>query len=244
VNYDSIMNRMKCYLEEAGEGSELLEEVVRIRARPLSTEEVIGDPEHEDYPLVTGRERMMEARVRDARGQAYTDMYGNWEGELREVCRINPINNYRRAILVATLNAVMRFTGDLSDTVHCRDEGPVGCAEELPSFVASEGLEAPYVLVGYQPRFAEVLSALGELRIVDMDVQHIGNTRAGTEVVSPEQADAAIRGSRSAFVTGSTLVNATISRYLDLDIPTVFYGVTIAGVAELLGLRRYCPSST
>jgi uncharacterized protein (DUF4213/DUF364 family) len=43
------------------------------------------------------------------------------------------------------------------------------------------------------------------------------------------------------LVTGTTLVNATINRFLNQKAQTVFYGVTIAGAAKLLGLRRFCP---
>jgi len=187
---------------------------------------------------------MMEATVRGSRGHAFTNMCGHWRGELREVCRIEPLNNYRRAVLVATLNAVMRFMGQVVDTVHCRDEGPVQCAEGLAGYVASEGLRPPFALIGYQPRLAEALSALGELRIADMDRSHIGQMRAGAKVLPPERAGQALAGAGCAFVTGSTIVNATIHRFLDLGIPTVFYGVTVAGGAELLGLKRYCPVST
>ncbi|MFO8008874.1 MAG: DUF364 domain-containing protein [Candidatus Brocadiia bacterium] len=243
MTYESAMRRMKACLTEAGQRGDLLDTVVEVRARPLTAEEVIGNPEHEDYPLVVGRERMMEATVRGNRGHAFTDMYGHWQGELREVCGIEPVNNYRRAIIVATLNSVMRFTGDAADTVHCKDSGPVRCAEALPGYVESEGLKPPFALIGYQPRFAEALSALGELRIADMDAQHIGRVRAGAKVLPPERADKALAGAGCAFVTGSTIVNGTIHRFLDLDIPTVFYGVTVAGGAQLLGLKRYCPAS-
>jgi hypothetical protein len=244
MTYDAIVRTMQDHLMRTGRDNYLLEETVRVRARPLTTEEVIGDPEHEDYPLVTGREKMMEASVRGSRGQAFTDMYGHWEGTLRKICGMEPANNYRRAILVATLNAVMRAAGDIEDTVHCKDAGPVECAEQLKSFVAAEALRPPFVLIGYQPRSAENLAQLGELRIVDGDPQHIGEERAGTTVMDPDQTGEALNGAESAFVTGSTLVNGTIQRFLDLDIPTVFYGVTIAGAAQLLNLKRYCPTST
>jgi hypothetical protein len=244
VTYEDVMREIKGYLREAGQRDGLQDAMVRVRARPLTAEEVIGNPEHEDYPLVVGRERMMEADVRGARGHAFTDMYGHWQGELREVCAMEPVNNYRRAIVVATLNAVMRFAGAAADTVHCKDEGPVECAGDIPSYVAAEGLRAPFALIGYQPRFAESLSALGELRIADMDGRHVGQRRAGVEVLPAERADEALGGAGCAFVTGSTIVNATIHRFLELGIPTAFYGVTIAGGAKLLGLKRYCPASS
>lgn len=50
-----------------------LDEPVSVIARPLTAEEAIGRPEHDDYPLLKGKERMMEARFKGAAGQAYTD---------------------------------------------------------------------------------------------------------------------------------------------------------------------------
>ena len=241
MTYDSIVDRIRAYLRETGHKNNLLDEKVQVSARPLSPEEVIGNPEHDDYPLVTGRERMMEAVLRGARGHAFTDMYGRWDGTLREVCEIAPVNNFRRAILVATLNAAMRLMDDASGTVHCKDSDPVECGRALPDFLTSEGLRPPVALIGCQPRLAEAAASLGELRIVDMDPKNIGQTRAGVEVLGPERTAEALAGAGCALVTGSTIVNGSIERFLDLDIPTVFYGVTIAGAARLLGLRRYCP---
>jgi hypothetical protein len=183
---------------------------------------------------------MMQADVRGACGQAFTDMYGRWEGTIGEVCRIEPRSNFRRAILVATLNAVMRFAGEIEGTAHCRDDGPVKCANELIDFIKEEGYAGPFVLIGYQPRLAETLASLGALCIVDLDERNIGQTRAGVRVDGPEGTDAALAGAGCAFVTGSTVVNGTLPQFLGLPIPTVFYGVTISGAARVLGLTRFC----
>ncbi len=55
--YDSLKKTMKDLIQdnhlESGE--------VIIKARPLSPDEAIGNPEDKDYPLITGRERMMQA---------------------------------------------------------------------------------------------------------------------------------------------------------------------------------------
>ena len=44
-----------------------------------------------------------------------------------------------------------------------------------------------------------------------------------------------------ALVMGTTVVNGTLEPILE---KAVFYGISIAGVAELLGLERFCPRST
>ena len=53
-------------------------------------------------------------------------------------------------------------------------------------------------------------------------------------------AEEAIRTTGCAFVTGSPVVTGTVVPFLDLPVPTVFYGVTISAAAEVLGLRRFC----
>jgi hypothetical protein len=48
-----------------------------------------------------------------------------------------------------------------------------------------------------------------------------------------------------ALVTGTTVVNGTIGSILEVaGAKAVFYGISIAGIARLLGLERFCPRST
>ncbi|NOQ33460.1 MAG: hypothetical protein GQ567_04585, partial [Methanosarcinales archaeon] len=54
----------------------LSEEAVTVRAKPLTPEEAIGNPEGDDFPILKGKERMMQAEFRGSFGQAFTDMYG------------------------------------------------------------------------------------------------------------------------------------------------------------------------
>ena len=220
--------------------NDLADDHIMVSAKPLTSNEAIGNPEHDDYPLLVGRERMMEAHIRGNAGQAFTDMYGRWEGPMKDILTLELVNNFRRAVFVATLNASLRYAGELDDTRHCRDEGPVTCARQLNSFVKKMRLAPPYGLIGFQPRFAETLSGIGELRIVDMDLDNIGQEKYGTLIHSPEETHQALNGCKSVFVTGTTLVNDTIHPFLKLPVPTVFYGVTIAGAAKILDLNRYC----
>ena len=50
---------------------------------------------------------------------------------------------------------------------------------------------------------------------------------------------------RRGLVTGMTVVNGTIEPILKVaGAKAVFYGISIAGVAQMLGLERFCPRST
>jgi hypothetical protein len=86
----------------------LLDETVRLSAKTLTPEEAIGNPECEDFPILKGHERLMQAEFKGSFGQAFTDMYGDFEGTLQDVLCMELNNNFRRAIFIATLNAVMR----------------------------------------------------------------------------------------------------------------------------------------
>ncbi|MCK5213816.1 MAG: hypothetical protein KAR05_00495 [Candidatus Omnitrophica bacterium] len=59
---------------------EIKDGFVRITVRPLSPQEAIGNPEHNDYPIQKGRERLMQADFNGAYGVAFTDMFGDYEG--------------------------------------------------------------------------------------------------------------------------------------------------------------------
>ena len=213
---------------------------VAVTAKTLTPGEAIGNPEHEDYPLLKGRERMMEAVVEGTAGQAFTDMPGHWRGTLEDVLNLDLVNNFRRAVFVSVLNAAMRHAGEAGGTRHCRDDGPVTCAGRLAEYIQEKRLRGPFTLAGFQPRLAEALAGAGELFITDMDSDNIGAARCGTIIQPPEKTAELLERSATVFVTGTTLVNDTIGMFLDLPKSVVFYGVTISGAAQVLGLERFC----
>ena len=62
---------------------------VTVLAKPLTPEEAIGKPERRDFPILEGKERVIEATVLGTRGQAFTDSASDFAGQLRDVwnCR-------------------------------------------------------------------------------------------------------------------------------------------------------------
>ncbi|RPJ56158.1 MAG: hypothetical protein EHM12_10740, partial [Dehalococcoidia bacterium] len=105
----------------------LEKQAVVIRANPLSPSQAIGNPEDADYPLLKGKEVMIQADFRGSFGHAFTDMAGNFQGTLDEVISMELNNNFRRAVFISTLNAVMKHLGLADKTVHCRDDEPKRC---------------------------------------------------------------------------------------------------------------------
>jgi len=99
-------------------------------------------------------------------GQAFTDMYGDFEGTLLDALAMELTNNFRRAIFVATLNAVMRNLGIIEGSVHCKDAGPEECGLDLIEFLKRHR-ESRIVLVGFQPVHARRFSKRHDLKILD-----------------------------------------------------------------------------
>jgi uncharacterized protein (DUF4213/DUF364 family) len=100
--------------------------------------------------------------------------------------------------------------------------------------------EKKVLLIGFQPRFFDILAAAQDLRAIDLDTENIGKEISSVVVEAPEMTDDAISWCDLIFVTGSTLVNGTISRFLNQDKPVLFYGVTISAAAKILDLNSYC----
>lgn len=220
----------------------LLGEKVLIRARALTTEEAIGNPEGDDFPLQKGRERLMQAEFRGSLGQAFTDRFGDFEGTLDEIFNMPLENNYRRAVFVAAVNAMLRHLGLIEGTIHCRDQGPTECATHMASHIRERFGRVKVTQVGFQPRIAEALAGAFPFRLLDLDPDNIGREKSGVMVEGPDATGEAVDWADLLLVTGTTLVNDTIGPFLTGK-PVVFYGTTIAGPAYLMGWDRFCAKS-
>jgi len=214
------------------------EEVI-IRATPLSPRQAIGNPEDRDYPLVVGVERLMQAEFRDSLGQAFTDMYGDFSGRLSDIVTMDLRNNFRRAIFISSLNAVMKNLGLITQTVHCKNNQPRECSHELVRYIEKNYGQPTVAMVGFQPRMVEALAKRFELRVTDMDLDNIGKEKFGVRIYDPSHTEENLDWCDIAVVTGTTVVNNTIDQFR-IPKPVVFYGVTISGVAKLLGLNHFC----
>jgi uncharacterized protein (DUF4213/DUF364 family) len=223
-------------------GQMMGETIKVISARPLSPEEAIGKPDRADYPLLKGKEVMVEAVFREARAHAFTDMPGDFLGSLQNLIDLELRNNFERAVFIAGINAVLRHFGQVTHTVHCKDQEPRHCAEQLPAFVTTHFGNPKIAFVGYQPAMIETLARSFELRVIDLDQDNIGANRFGLVIEGPENTSDMLSWSDVILATGSTCVNGTIVSFLDKK-PVIFYGVTVAGPAALYGHERFCPCS-
>lgn len=220
-------------------GDMLDEHIGVVSARPLSAKEAIGEPDRDDYPLLKGKEVMVEASFRGSKGHAFTDMPGRFEGSLRDVLEFSLNDNFQRAVFIATLNAVMREMGQITGTMHCRDKEPAQCARELVGYVREKFGNPRIAFVGFQPGMIEQLSEVFEMRVLDLDEDNIGKTKFGIVIEGPGATDDVLAWGDIIIATGSTCVNGTITRFVGKK-PVIFFGVTVAGAAKVLGLERYC----
>ena len=216
------------------------EKVMIVSSRHLTPNEAIGKPDRDDYPLLTGKEVMMEARFRTGVGQAFTNQPGQFEGTLGEVLQLPLNTNFHRAVFVATLNALMRSLHQVEATVHCKDKEPALCAQELPAYIQKQYGKPKIAFIGFQPALIQALhEASFDLRVTDLNPDNIGQIRCGVHI---DDAVLNVKNARWADIilsTGSVLVNDTYHE-LQQGKPLIYYGVTIAGLAKLFDLPRIC----
>ncbi|OIQ60555.1 hypothetical protein MOTE_05190 [Moorella thermoacetica] len=215
------------------------EEIQVVSARPLTPEEAIGRPERRDFPLLKGKETMIQAAFKDACGQAYTDMPGNYQGTLKEILALPLRNNYERAIFIASLNAVMRHLELVDKTVHCRDQEPGRCAARLVEYVRERFGNPRIAFIGLQPAMVASLAGHFPIRVTDLDPDNVGQRKGGVMIEDARHTGEIIAWSDLVLATGTTAVNDTLATIVGRK-PVVFYGVTVSGIARLAGYEQYC----
>ncbi len=244
----SVLERCREKLRDITAAYSLDDVELQVLAQTLTPEEAIGTPGRRDFPIVEGRERMIEAVVLGARGQAFTDSPAEFIGRLGYVLELSLTSNRNRALFVATLNATLQHLNLVEGTAHCRDDDPERCAVEIASFARKSGARS-VGLVGLNPAIAEALVrefGAGAVRITDLNEQSIGTRKFNVEILDGRtRAGDVIRSSDMILMTGTTLVNGTFDDLWNLaqheGRMTVIYGVTAAGVCRLMNMTRLCP---
>ena len=150
-------------------------------------------------------------------------------------------DGYNRSVFIATLNALMRKNGECDRTIHCKDRGPNDCAKKTREWIREHFGCPKITLIGYQPFLLEEMAKEFPTRVLDLNPDNIGDERYGVIVEDGIEArDDAIAWADIVFCTSSTLGNATIVDYMNLDKSTYFYGTTGCCAAAIFGLERSC----
>lgn len=238
--YDELRRRFLELVEKEG----LLKENVCLTTKNLTAEEAIGITRRKDFPIITGKDVMVQAECKGVKGQAFTDAPTVFEGTLEEVCSMDlNADSHNRGVFIAALNAVMGYIGRCACTVHCRNEGPEYCSKDVLDYVKTHYGNPKIGLIGFQPSMLERLSGELTVRVTDLNPANIGQERYGVFVEdgSKEEVWKGICDwADLVLCTGSTICNGTIVNFLPWKEKTLFFGTTLAGAAELMDLPRLC----
>ncbi len=219
----------------------LRNEKVIIKTKVLSNEEAIGNPLDRDYPLLKGKERLIQANYKNSAGVAFTDIYGNYEDYLYGIIEMDLSNNFRRAIFISVINAVLRDLNLIERTAHCKDNDLLKCRDQLEDFITHNYDNPRILMIGFQPRLAEALGNKFSVKFFDMDKDNIGKKVNGLKIINGDHWQDYTGACDLIFATGSTFVNDTAKNFIMPEAQTIFYGVTCAGPCYLLDIPRYCP---
>jgi hypothetical protein len=220
---------------------------VAVVAKPLTPEEAIGTPGRRDFPILEGKERLIESTVLGSRGQAFTDAPSDFFGRFRDVLDLQLDTNRNRAVFLATMNAALAHLGLTRGTVHCKDDDLEDCAFEIAMSVRRTDAQS-VGLIGLNPAIADALvREFGPkgVRITDLNPDNIGKTKFGVALWDGHARTAdLIRTCDVIVATGTTLVNGTFEEILRSACSAgkrlIVFGITAAGVCSLMDLERWC----
>ncbi|MFC1563490.1 Rossmann-like domain-containing protein [candidate division KSB1 bacterium] len=245
----SYLNEAKIKFSEIVRRENLQDVDVSVNVITLTPEEAIGNPKRRDFPIIVGRERVIEAKVRTAVAQAFTDSPGEYEGKLNDILEFSLTSNQERSIFIAALNAALKYLGLIDKTLHCRDEDPENCSKEIASHVQKIRKNANVGLIGLNPAIAEnLINVFGskKVRITDLDTQNINTSKYCVMIWNGnEMTEELVKKSDVVIVTGTTIVNDTFDKIMNCiryyRKEYLIYGMTGAGVCKLMNLNRICP---
>jgi len=220
----------------------------RITVRALTPNESIGTAD-ENFVIKKGKERVVEACFLAARGQAFTDAPGNWDGTVGEFFALDLGKTRQRAVFTAGLNAMLRHLEMADGTIHCLDDEPTKCGDEMADRLNKRFGACRYGLIGLQPAILKGMTkryGAEQIRVLDLNPDNIGKSKEGVIIMDGEKdLPDFVDWCQVALATGSSVVKGTINEILErfqtAGKPVVFFGNSISGVAALLGLERICP---
>lgn len=236
--YEDIKQKMANIIKKHN----LNENEITITTKVLTPEEAIGDTKKKDFPLLRGKEVLMNADFKGSIGQAFTDHPGIFKGSIGELMSLDlNKSNYNRSLFIASINAILKYLGIIEQTVHCKNDEPELCAKEINSFFKKNYGDVKIAVIGFQPSFIDNLKEDFDIRVLDLNCENIGEEKYEVLIEDGDlKKDEVLNWADVILATGSTVTNGTIVDFLNLKKPVFFYGTTVAGVAYLKNLKRLC----
>jgi uncharacterized protein (DUF4213/DUF364 family) len=221
---------------------------VQVTVKTLTPREAIGSPTRQDYPILLGKEVIVEAKFDNSYGQAFTDQPQSFSGTIDQLLQLELDSSSNRAIFIAGLNALTSHLGIASGVRHCKDEEPEKCARQIAADFKQRFDGKKIGMIGLQPAILQNLGqALGadNVRCTDLNPNNVGSRKFGVEIWNgATDTRKLIDWANVILVTSSTLTNGTVNDILDAaeaaGKPAILFGITGSGVCALTGLERVC----
>lgn len=239
--YDNLRIKFKKIVTE----NNLNTSSIEIKSRALSPIEAIGITERDDYPILIGKEIMLQAIYKDSIGQAFTPNPTNYSGTIEEIINLEIDNNLEnRAIFIATINAVLRYLNLADSSIHCKNNEPSECAKKYLEFLNENYINKNVLLVGLQPGILSQIQKRGKVRVLDLNPEFVGKYKENILIEDGlKNYKECVAWADVILCTGSVFANGSMDLYLNINKEVIFYGTSCAGPAYLLNLKRYCPCS-
>ncbi|MCC0650364.1 Rossmann-like domain-containing protein [Clostridioides sp. ZZV15-6598] len=238
----NIFDTLRDYLLEQVDKNNLNMDMISIVSKSLTAEEAIGNTKRKDFPIIVGKEIMLEADFKGVKGQAFTSTPSMFEGSLKDILSLDLYNNpHDRSLFIASLNAVMRYLDMTDRTIHCKNNEPEICAKNFPKFIKNKFDNPKVAIIGYQPAIIDNIKDFFETRVLDLNPEFVGTIQYNVKIEDgvKDYRDV-ISWADIVICTGSTLCNNSIIDFISLNKPVYYYGTTIAGASKILGLDRLC----
>jgi uncharacterized protein (DUF4213/DUF364 family) len=243
-----VLDELTVRLRETADRHHLGDTEVRVTIGTLSVKQAIGSPRRQDFPLLQGKEVMIEAEILGSYGQAFTDRPEDFNGSLNDVLSLKLNTNNNRAIFIATLNAVAAHLKLVTRTRHCHDEEPEECASQMAQHILANAGRVKVGLIGLQPAILDNLIltfGTDNVRCTDLNPDNTGALKYGLKIWDGRtETGKLIEWCDLVLATSSTIVNDTFEEIRQAAISQgkrlIIFGVTGAGVAALTGLEILC----
>jgi uncharacterized protein (DUF4213/DUF364 family) len=244
----SIIQQAKDKFSELIQQHNLGSHRVQVTVKTLTPREAIGSPSRQDFPILLGKEVIVEAQFDNSYGQAFTDQPQSFSGTIDQLLNLSLDNSSNRAIFIASLNAITSHLGIAKGVRHCKDEEPEKCARQIATDFKQRFGDKKIGLIGLQPAILQNLSqgfGAENVRCTDLNPDNVGSRKFGVEIWSGAKGTKKlIDWCGLLLVTSSALTNGTLEAILKAAAAagktTILFGITGSGVCALMGLERVC----
>jgi uncharacterized protein (DUF4213/DUF364 family) len=144
------------------------------------------------------------------------------------------------------LNAVFNHLGLVQGVLHCKGGEPKSCGEELAKYITKNfGRDVVVAHIGYKPEHVKACAKFFKSYVTDLNPENVGKVRFGRKILGADKNEEVIKKADVACIAGSSIVNGTLPRLLDLcethKTEPVVYGVSVSAAAKILHLKHFCP---